>query len=64
MLLSFRDTAERLCDQVAFEIARVALWWDAGGLRESIDGFEDEEAWECAAEVGDAVKTLACSWIG
>jgi hypothetical protein len=43
VLLSFKDAAERLCDEISLQ---------------HVDEFEDEEAGESAAEVADAVKRL------
>jgi hypothetical protein len=60
VLLSFKDAAERLCDEISLQHVRFG---SAGGRvagrdGESVDEFEDEEAGESAAEVADAVKGL------
>lgn len=60
MLFGFNDTAERLCDEIAFE--GVGFRRSGGRLAssdgESVDEFEDEESREGAAEVADAVEEL------
>jgi hypothetical protein len=52
----FEGAREGLGDQVALEVGR----WDGSGCTscscEHVDEFEDEEAGESAAEVGDAVS--------
>jgi hypothetical protein len=56
VLLSFKDAAERLCNEVSLQHVRFgsAGGWVAGCDGEGIDEFEDEEAGESAAEVADA----------
>ena len=58
MLFVLERAREGVRDQGPLE--EVGLWWEGGGragcLGEEVDGFEDEEAREGAAEVGDAGK--------
>ena len=53
MLVALEGARERLSDKRALE--EVGLWGNrgrrAGSRREQVDGLEDEEAWERAAEV-------------
>lgn len=54
MLFCLSNAAERLCNELAFKFSRVFTSGRyASSLSESVDGFEDEEARESAAEVGD-----------
>lgn len=69
MLLGFQHAAEGLGDEVAFQ-RREVFGRDgggqAGGFCEEVDEFEDEEAGEGAAEVGDAGLNhqLGCGLFG
>ena len=62
VLLGLEDAGEGLGDQVADETRRRVLGVRgrvAGGAGEGVDEFEDEEAGEGAAEVGDAVHVVS-----
>lgn len=58
MLFRLGDATEGLRDEGASEQVggRWFGWWDTRGRREAVDEFEDEEAREGAAEVGDAAR--------
>ena len=60
VLFSFKDAAERLCDEISLQHVRFgsAGGWVAGCDGEGVDELEDEEAGESAAEVADAVRRL------
>ena len=55
LLLGFCDARERCCDQRALQAIRPGRWRHAGGSREDVDQFQDEEAGKRTAKVGDAM---------
>lgn len=62
MLFGFGDAGEGRRDEggAVFEVG-FGVWtrWEAGCHCEGVDEFEDEEAGECTAEVGDAVGCVS-----
>lgn len=61
MFFGFGDARKALGDEVAFQVGRVTDRRQTRGLGEGIDRFEDEEARESAAEVGDSVHVCYVS---
>lgn len=59
MLVSFEGAREWAGDEVAFQICRRVGGGYTGCGCEIVDEFENEEAGECAAKVGDAEAMLA-----
>lgn len=55
MLFALGDARKGLRDEGTSKLFGRGGGWDAGGFGEAVDGFEDEESRESAAEVGDAV---------
>ena len=61
VFLGLQRTAERLRDQITLEqvLGGRYAWGLASGYCECVDKFEDEVAWEGAAEVADAVEFVS-----
>ena len=58
VLFRFCDARERCCNQRALQAIRRACWWHAGGSREDIDQFQNEEAGKGTTKVGDAMGSF------
>lgn len=66
MFLSLQHTAEGVGNERSFEfvLGWRRCWWYAGSGGEYVDEFENEEARECTAKVGNTTKLVSFMRLG